>query len=83
MKKNSILNIIIFILIILIIGVSVYLLIGNNSTPTSTFIFELYGESSVDHNVGEPYFDPGVKLIENNVDKSKEVKVEGIVDTSK
>ena len=81
MKKNS-LNIIIFILIILIIGVAIYLVFGNNtSTPTSKFVFELYGDSIVEHNLGDPYFDPGVKLIDNGIDKSNEVVVTGNVDT--
>lgn len=82
MKKN--INIIIYALIGLIVLVAIYLFVGGgNNSPQNTLVFELYGEEYVNHNLGEPYFDPGVKLIDNGVDKANEVIVSGVVDTTK
>ncbi len=82
MKKGF--NIIIFALIGLIVLIAIIVFMGGNtSTPTNTLVFELYGEEHVNHNLGDPYFDPGVKLIDNGVEKSKEVKVVGSVDVTK
>ncbi len=80
---NKSLNFIIYALIGLIILVVIFLFVGGNNTPKNELIFSLYGEENVDHNLGDPYFDPGVKLIDNGVDKINEVVVSGTVDTSK
>ena len=84
MKKNSF-NIIIYILIGLIVLVSIFLFIGDNDTQPkdNSIIFELYGSEHIEQNIGEPFFDPGVKLIVNGEDKAKEVVITGTVDTSK
>ena len=80
---NKSLNIIIYALIGLIILVVIFLFVGGNNTQKNELIFSLYGEENVDHNLGDPYFDPGFKLIDNGVDKVSEVVVSGTVDTSK
>ena len=76
MKKNG-LNIIIIILIVLIILVSSFLLFDTGSEDK--MIFELYGDNYIYHNLGSPFFDPGVKAIENGVDVSKDVIITGDV----
>ena len=80
MKKNS-LNFIIIILIVLICLVSFFLLFDNQE-ESNELIFELYGEEYTYHNLGTPYFDPGVKAIENNVDVSSSVVITGEVNTN-
>ncbi len=76
MKKNG-LNIIIIVLIVLIVIVSSFLLF--DSSQEEKMIFELYGEEYIYHNLGSPFFDPGVKAIENGVDVSKDVIISGDV----
>jgi len=81
MKKNS-LNIIIIVLIILIGFVSFFLLFDNQEKTNKELIFELYGEEYTYHNLGTPYFDPGVKVIDNGIDVSSSVIVTGEVKVS-
>jgi len=76
MKKNG-LNIIIVVLIILIVIVSSFLFF--DSSPKEGMIFELYGDEYIYHNLGSPFFDPGIKAIENGVDVSKDVIITGDV----
>ena len=64
---NKSLNIIIYALIGLIILVVIFLFVGGKNKKKNELIFSLYGEETVDHNLGDPYFDPGVKLIDNGV----------------
>ena len=78
MKKNG-LNILIVILIILIVIVSSFLLFDNNEEK---MIFELYGEEYIYHNLGSPFFDPGVKAIDNGEDVSKDVIINGEVNVN-
>ena len=84
MKKNSF-NIIIYVLIGLIVLVAIFLFMGDNDTQDSSdgIVFELYGSEHIDHNIGEPFFDPGVKALENGVNKASEVVTTGTVDTTK
>ena len=84
MKKNGF-NVIIGVLILLIIVVVAFLFMsdGTEGGKESGIVFELYGSDYVEHNLGDPYFDPGVKLTIDGVDKSKEVVVSGTIDVTK
>ena len=85
MKKNSF-NIIIYVLIGLIVLVTIFLFTGGDTSgPPSndTFVFELYGSEQINQNLGDPFFDPGVKLIVNGENKASDVSITGTVDTSK
>ena len=85
MKKNGF-NIIIGVLILSIIIIGAFLLLGGESTTggdNSGTIFELYGGNYIEHNLGDPFFDPGVKLIVDGKDLSKEVKISGTIDVNK
>ena len=81
MKKNS-LNIVIIILIVLICLVSFFLLFDNQKEDNGGIIFELYGEEYTYHNLGNPYFDPGVRAIDNNVDVTSSVVVTGDINVN-
>ena len=86
MKKNGF-NIIIGILILSIIVIGAFLFLGGNTdnpgNGNSGMVFELYGGDYIEHNLGDPFFDPGVKLTVDGVDKSKEVVVSGTIDVNK
>ena len=80
-KQNSLLNYVIYGLIIIIgiIFLVNYLNDNSNSNKKDEIVFELKGEKNVTHNLGEPYTDAGFKLEGDNVDITTGLSIENNV----